>query len=245
MNMNDYIEYFTNYVMKNYDINDSLIEKKYYHSLRVAKLMMILAKRMNLNEEDILLAFKLGLCHDIGRFHEAKINGVYNNRVYDHGAYSNKVLYNDLFIRYMDIDNHLLFRKAIYCHNKKDLCNNLDKQESFFANMLRDMDKIDLLDQRTQGTELKFLDDPSKTILANYLNNQTIDINNIHNSSDSIILYLSFMKDLVFDESFEILLQNDIINRFQNIINVSEEKEILFNEIISKLNERRGKVYVR
>lgn len=243
--MNDYIEYFTNYVMKNYDINDSLIEKKYYHSLRVAKLMMILAKRMNLNEEDILLAFKLGLCHDIGRFHEAKINGVYNNRVYDHGAYSNKVLYNDLFIRYMDIDNHLLFRKAIYCHNKKDLCKNLDKQESFFANMLRDTDKIDLLDQRTQGTELKFFDNPSKAILANYLNNQTIDINNMHNSSDSIVLYLSFMKDLVFDESFEILLQNDIINRFQNIINVSEEKEILFNEIISKLNERRGKVYVR
>ena len=89
--MDKYLEYFTNYVYKNYDMNDNLINKKYYHSLRVAKLMIILAKKLNLSNEDIELAFKIGLCHDLGRFQEVVRNGQFNNQIFDHGAYSNKI----------------------------------------------------------------------------------------------------------------------------------------------------------
>ena len=91
--MNHYIEYFTNYVEKNYDLNNELIMKKYYHSLRVARLMTILAQKLNFTDEDIILAFKIGLCHDLGRFYEVVRNGEFNNTIFDHAAYSNKILY--------------------------------------------------------------------------------------------------------------------------------------------------------
>ena len=90
--MNNYIEYFTNYVNKNYDMNNNLISLKYYHSLRVAKLMTLLARKLNMSEDDILLAFKIGLCHDLGRFYEVLLNGKFDNLKFDHGSYSNKIL---------------------------------------------------------------------------------------------------------------------------------------------------------
>lgn len=242
--MNNYIEYFTNYVKFNYDINDELIIMKYYHSLRVAYLMCLLAKKLNLNEEDSLLAFKIGLCHDLGRFYEVVLNGKFNNNIFDHGAYSNKILYNDKFIKYMDIQDHLLFRKAIYYHNKKDI-SNLSPREELFANMLRDADKIDILRIRVIGKKMEFKSLPTNIVLNNYMNGLNIDIKDIHNKSDSIILYLSFIKDLVFDESFDILLDNNFLNTFINSIEIDENRQDLVNSLINKIEERRGMKYVR
>ena len=243
--MNNYIEYFTNYVFMNYDMNNNLISKKYYHSLRVAKLMIILARKLNLSDEEIELSFKLGLCHDLGRFHEVVKNGIFNNQIFDHGAYSNKILYNDLFIKYMDITNHLLFRKAIYYHNKKDLGNDLTNEEKFFANLLRDADKLDIVWLRGKGNKLNFDSFPTKTVLNNYIDNKSIDIENIHNNSDRILFYMSFIKNLYFDESFDLAINNNYLNSLLDIINVSDDKQELWKNIIDKINERRGKVYVR
>jgi len=243
--MDKYMEYFTNYVTMNYDINNELIKKKYYHSLRVAKLMILLAKKMNLNDDDILLSFKIGLCHDLGRFHEANVNGIFDNSVFDHGAYSNKILYNDAFIKYMDISEHLLFRKAIYCHNKKELNNNLNNREMLFANMIRDIDKIDIIGQRVLGSELKIFNEANVNVLNNYLNNLNIDIKDIESKTDSAILYLSFIKDLVFEESFDLAIKGNYLSNLLEIIDVSSDKKDLFNNLINKIYERRGKVYVR
>ena len=241
----NYIEYFTNYVKYNYDINNDLVQNKYYHSLRVAKLMLLLSKKLNLNEEETILAFKLGLCHDLGRFHEVEINGKFNNKTFDHGSYSNKILYNDKFVNYMDIDNHLLFRKAIYCHNKKELASNLNYQEAFYANLLRDADKIDIIGMRSQGRPLDFIYEPTKEVINNYLNNEAIDIRDINNKTDSTILYLSFIKNLVFDASYDFIIESDNVENLISIINISDNNNDLFNLVLEKIYERRGKVYVR
>ena len=142
--MNNYIEYFTNYVFMNYDMNNELISKKYYHSIRVAKLMCLLANKLNMTDKDIELAFKIGLCHDLGRFHEVVKNGNFDNRVFDHGTYSNKILYNDTFVNYMNIDEHLLFRKAIYFHNKKDISDDLTNREELFVKLIRGSSIIEI-----------------------------------------------------------------------------------------------------
>ena len=242
--MDKYLEYFTNYVYKNYDMNDNLINKKYYHSLRVAKLMIILATKLNLSNEDIELAFKIGLCHDLGRFQEVVRNGQFNNQIFDHGAYSNKILYNDNFIQYMDIDEHLLFRKAIYLHNKKELDDNLTNREKLFANMIRDTDKIDILGLRNTGSILNFTKLPTINILSCYMKDLKIDIKDIHNQSDSILLYLSFIKDLVFDASYDIAINNKYFDGLLEIINVNDSKKELFKCVYEKLYERE-KRYVR
>ena len=245
--MNKYIEYFTNYVFMNYDMNDANIRLKYYHSLRVAKIMAFLARKLNMSEEDIELAFKLGLCHDLGRFYEVVLNGKFDNLRFDHGSYSNKILYNDTFIRYMDVDEHLLFRKAIYNHNKKDVTEDLTEREKLFANLLRDADKIDILAVQINGKKRVFSREPSKKVLEEFENGLSVDLKNRdkQNKSDSIVFYLSFVKTLYYDVSYDTMIECGYLDGFLDSIAVDENKKELFNSIVSKLYERRGKEYVR
>lgn len=241
--MNKYLEYFTNYVCMNYDFDSNLIQKKYDHSLRVAYLMSILAQKIGLDDKDIVLSYKIGLCHDLGRFHEVIKNGKFNNNIFDHGAYSNKILYNDKFVKYMDIDENdsLLFRKAIFYHNKKDVGNNLNNRELLFTNMLRDIDKIDLLRVRTNGKHLKFSDEPTMIVLNNYKEGKTINLKDLHNDTDRTILYLSFIKDLNFDYSFDLVNEEGDINKLLDIIDIDNKIVMLMDELLNKIEERRNK----
>ena len=243
--MNNYIEYFTNYVFNNYDMNNSLISLKYYHSLRVAWIMRDLAKKMNMSDEDVLLAFKLGLCHDLGRFYEVILEGKFNDIGFDHGSYSNKILYNDSFVNYMDIDEHLLFRKAIYNHNKKDVTNDLNYRENIFTYMLRDSDKIDILGLRGLGKPLNFINEPNTNVLNNYLANNTIDLHDLKSQTDKVILYLSFFKDLYYGYSYDLIKKYGYLNSLIKIINVDEEKKDLFNDLVLRIEKERGNIYVR
>ena len=243
--MNNYIEYFTNYVYKNYDMNNYLISLKYYHSLRVAKLMMILATKLNMSEEDKLLAFKLGLCHDLGRFYEVVLNGKFNNLKFDHGSYSNKILYNDKFVNYMDIDDDLLFRKAIYNHNKKDITNDLNMREEIFTKMLRDIDKLDILNLMVTHRKFNFIEKPSDIVLEHYYNGTSIDLKDIKNQADSVVFYLNFFKELYFDINKDMAINYGYLKNYLDVVLVSEENKELFNNIVNEVDKERGKVYVR
>ena len=265
--MRNYYEKFTNYIVNNYDLKDKNIINKYSHSARVACLMILLAKRLNLPMEDVTLAFKIGLFHDLGRFREVERNKdkerVFNNRTFDHGAYSNKILFNDGLIREFDVrkEDYLVIRKALYYHNKKDLDDNLTEREELFCKMIRDVDKLDILYNRTGGSllpnnlldnivlnddnksdkkRLKLKAEPNEVLLNNYFNDETIDIKNIISSgdSDSTIFYLSFIKDLYFDESFEIAINNGYLGRLISFIDVDESKRELFNDLLNKIKER-------
>ena len=70
MNINDYWLIFTNFVKENYDLEDELIELKYNHTKRVANLMILIASKMNLSTREIILAYLIGLFHDLGRFEQ-------------------------------------------------------------------------------------------------------------------------------------------------------------------------------
>lgn len=243
--MNNYIEYFTNYVFSNYDMSNRLISLKYYHSLRVAWIMSLLASHLNMSEEDILLAFKLGLCHDLGRFYEVFLEGQFNDLKFDHASYSNKILYNDLFVKYMDIDEHLLFRKAIYNHNKQDITKDLNNREFIFTNLLRDADKIDILGIRGIGKKLNFNSEPNTIIIDRYTSNKSLDLHDVKSDTDRTIFYLSFCKDLYYQVSHDLINKLGYIDIFTNTVNVDNDKKELFDELIKKINEERGKVYVR
>ena len=58
---------FENYV-SNYNLNDPNIYLEYKHTGKVAENCERIAKSLNLSEQDIDLAWEIGMLHDIGRF---------------------------------------------------------------------------------------------------------------------------------------------------------------------------------
>ena len=123
MDFGSEIAIFDSFIKVNYDYDNELIKTKYIHTLNVVKVILSLSQKLGLNEEDRKLAFYLALFHDLGRFREVVRQNEFNNLKFDHGAYSNKILFNDGFIDKFNIDekNYLLIKKAVYLHNKKDL----------------------------------------------------------------------------------------------------------------------------
>ena len=245
MNINDYWLIFTNFVKENYDLEDELIELKYNHTKRVANLMILIASKMNLSTREIILAYLIGLFHDLGRFEQVNREHKFTNLHFDHGAYSNKILFNDNLINKFEVSSnlYLLIRKAVYFHNKKDIPSNLDEYEALFVKMIRDADKIDIIRVMSNYYQ-EFSVPPKNELIDKYLSGDTIDLKLINNKSEKVLLHLSFMKDLSFAESFEVLKETGNIESYLNNINVKEEYKELFDFLVSQIKEKEKK-YVK
>ena len=72
---NEFIKY-TN----NYDLTNSHITRKIYHSLRVMEVSKKIAEDLKLTQEQIDLATLIGLLHDIARFEQRKRYGTYYDK---------------------------------------------------------------------------------------------------------------------------------------------------------------------
>lgn len=84
---------FETYI-SHYDRTDGKIELKVVHTYRVNGLCEEIAKDLELSEEDVDLAWLVGLLHDIGRFEQIKDFGTFDDSVsVDHAKYGVKLLF--------------------------------------------------------------------------------------------------------------------------------------------------------
>ncbi len=228
---------FEDYIKQNYDLNNGLILEKYIHTLMVVRVMINLCQKMSLNEEDTQLAIYMALFHDLGRFKEVVRQNEFNNLKFDHGSYSNKILFNDEFIKEFPIneEDYLIIRKAIYYHNKKDLGNDLTEREEFFSKLLRDADRIDIFRVLSYNDNL-FDGVSSSDILSDFYNGISMSLKKIKTKGDKVVLRFGFVKIFSFKESFEVLRETGYFQKYVNSINVLEHEQELFNELCEEIN---------
>lgn len=80
----------------NYDIAKDMIRLKVEHTYRVAALCEQIAGSLKLPEEELDLAWLIGLLHDIGRFEQQKNYGTFNDAIsIDHARYGAKLLFGE------------------------------------------------------------------------------------------------------------------------------------------------------
>ncbi len=224
---------FKEFVMNNYDINNALILEKYEHSIRVYFLMMKLAQELKLNNRDTYLAMLIGLFHDLGRFEEVVRHQKFARKAkFDHGAYSNKILFNDHFIDKYHLNEEELniVRKAIYFHNKNGIGENLNERETLFAKMIRDIDKLDILYVFAKGHELDYKKLPNANLLEDFYLDNEVQLKDVKNQNDLIMYYLGWLNTLYFEESHRVLANT---KEYKDIYNLSP---YLNKEVINKNN---------
>ena len=138
---------FENYVNQ-FDTRDDKVRLKIEHTARVTALCERIAKSLGLPEDDVNLAWMMGLLHDVGRFEQLKDFGTFNDaQSIDHAKYGVKLLFDDGHIRDYLADESCdnLIRTAIWNHNVFRMPEELNKRELLFCQILRDADKIDIL----------------------------------------------------------------------------------------------------
>lgn len=201
----------------NYIGYGDMIDLKINHTLRVVDICEIIAKSLNLSEEEINIAKIIGLLHDIARFEQWKNYNTFSDaKSIDHGDYGVEILKKDNYIRkYIEDDSYDdIILKSIKYHNKHHIPEDLDEKTKLFAELIRDADKIDILYLFIKE-ELKIEIDTdiiNPNVYEMLLNKKTIDRKDLKTKTDRIAVYLGFIFDINYKESFKYLNEKKYID---------------------------------
>ena len=230
INIKKAIMEFLKYTEK-YDLEDENIQRKREHSLRVMNISQTIARKLNLSEEEIKLSTLIGLLHDIARFEQYKQYHSYkDSNSFDHGDYALKILNKDMrkYIEQDDFDE--IIGKAIKNHNKFLIETELNEKEELFAKIIRDADKIDILYESVELFWKGKEEVVEKSIISQEVF-EAIQYNKLikrqkgkeYEKIDSVLLIIAFIFDINFNVSFEIIKNENYIDKILNRYNMRDE----------------------
>ena len=212
-------------------------EIKKDHSNRVAELMLSIAKREKMDEDVFPLIHATGLFHDIGRFSQLVDYDTFNDELsVDHAALSVDVLKSKEMLSEFDPVQQEMIMSAILYHNKKEVPKHLEGTARMLASLLRDADKLDILEVLSEYYERKS-GEPNHTLTWNLpdahriseevakviLIKKTIPREIIHNRHDVKVFQMSWVFDLNYKTSFQILSQRRFMERIYQSLPKSEK----------------------
>ncbi len=200
------------------------------HSLRVAETIYVLAEKQKLSNSDKYLAFFIGLFHDIGRFKQLiDFNTFDDAKSVDHADCSVQVLNSGQFFETMSERHIEIAQTAISYHNKREIPKNLADDERLFSELIRDADKLDILRvltdyytnpkaaaNHTLTWEMPAGAAVSPEVAKQILSGKLVSKENIKNELDVKVLQLSWVYDMNFKASFEILMKNRFLEKIFN-----------------------------
>lgn len=222
------------------------IKRKQLHSLRVMEESKKVAKALKLNKEEIELAELIGLLHDIGRFEQYnRENEQCNEMLLDHANLGVEVLVKDDYIKKYIDDKHYIpiILKAIKNHNKLEIEDDLNEEELLYAKIIRDADKLDIF---YEGVEIYWNTKKEKENIENSKISSKIEEqlknekqvkklgNEKNDTVDSLLMLLSYIYDINFRETLEIIDKENYVNKILNRFDFKDEKT---KEQIEELKE--------
>lgn len=231
-----------------YDLSNPAIERKQSHSLRVMENAKEIATKMNMKEEQIEIATIIGLLHDIARFEQYTKYQTYSDQdSFDHGDRGVEILQENAKIREFVADSHAdnLILTAIRNHNKYAIEDGLETEELKFAKIIRDADKLDIFyeaceifwkDEVQEINESKISDE----VLEQVEKEQTVlrKKGRRFNQIDSVIELMALAFDLNEKASFEILVEQQYIERiFQKFELKDKQEQVKFEQVKNKIQE--------
>lgn len=214
---------------ENYDLTNDKIKGKQGHSLRVMEISKQIAEGLKLNQEEIEIATLIGLLHDIARFEQyTKYNTFRDLDSVDHGDLGAEILQKDIR-KYAETDEYdEVIIKAVKNHNKYKIEDGLTEKEELFAKMVRDADKIDIFYESV----VMFWKGKEEQVERSIISKETIEqfenftqIKKIKKEAevDNIIRVIAFIFDINFKTSFQILKEEDYINKILDRYDLKDE----------------------
>jgi putative nucleotidyltransferase with HDIG domain len=200
---------------------------KYDHSFRVANWCDTLARKAGWSEEEQVLAWCTGLFHDIGRFRQFLEYNTFNDSIsVDHATYSVKILKEKSLIDTFSAQEQADILLAIHHHNKRVLEGKFSDRGLKLAKLLRDADKLDILkmitDYYTQPKsepnhaltwEMPAGSSVTSEVAKQVLSGKLVDRKLLRNQMDIKTLQLSWVFDLNFKASFQLLMESRFLEK--------------------------------
>ena len=236
--------------LNGYDRENDRIKLKIIHTYGVVKQAEELAGRMHLSAEDTDLARLIALLHDIGRFEQLKRYDSFEPGTMDHAAYGVKVLFDEGMIRRFLPDDKWdsIIYTAIAHHSDYELPEISDPQTLLHAKLIRDEDKLDNCRVKLVDSTSTFINVSEEELGTQNITQkvyETVFKNKCILSADRVtqmdywVSYIVYFFDINFKESFDIIAENDYLNRIIDRIPysnpVTKEQMEKVKDIVVKL----------
>lgn len=232
-------KYFNEFINNSFDINDEKIAHKVKHTYHVVNNAKYICKKLNLDDLNTDIAMVIALLHDIGRFTQAKEMQTFREDItgFDHATLGVKLLFEKNEIRNFVSSNEYdeIIKKAIGNHSKYILDENgLTDNELLHCKIIRDADKIDSFRAKTvddiytmANIQPKDIENSLVTdkIYNDFMNENTILSKDRKTGIDIWISYIAFIFGLEFKCSYELIKENDYINKLFDRFDYKLEKQ--------------------
>lgn len=214
------------------------IRLKEEHTYRVCHNMARLATSLNSERLDLHLAKTIALFHDIGRFEQLKKFGTYDDRISeDHASLGLKVLKEFNVLSNLDQEEQAIVCKAILFHNQYCLPVKESMKCLMYSKLIKDADKIDILDIITIHFEERDLHpnsaldfgmqdslEFSPEIIEDLLSSRMAKIGKLKTLNDMKLMYLSWVFDINFPFTLNLITEQGYVDRL--IESLPDTKEI-------------------
>lgn len=237
-------DYVKGFPSQEAEIEANLNYKK-EHSLRVCNYMKTLGRDLKLDANQMFLAEVIGLFHDVGRFEQyVKYHTFKDHLSEDHAKLGLSVLERKQIFsgRLCEQEKKIIFL-AINNHNQRVIQKDLEGNALLFCQLIRDADKLDILDQvinfyeypwRTPhlAVEGNHKDERySSEIIQGILSRKQISYSSVKTPVDIKLIRLSWLLDLNFPTALEIAKRKNFLERLRAFIPQTEDTLKVFKYI--------------
>lgn len=220
----EFNEYFKSLTIDSPD-NQHKLEEIKAHSIRVADNSLLLANVVLQTEEEKGIATINALFHDIGKASmvSKNLDALVIQR--DHATVSSKIIQQMEFYQELTADFQVVILKAVENHNKQKLPKLDNEQQTIFAHLLRDADKLDIYDSAYRFFKEKYGIQPvitidlnknsevSEKIIKSIMAGKVASVEDMKSMNDYKLLLLSMAFDLNFKYTFRIMSEKQHIQK--------------------------------
>ncbi|TEB07779.1 HD domain protein [Pelotomaculum schinkii] len=234
-------DWFDGYVRGYYSDDPELqigVRLKEEHTLRVCRQIVQIGRSLQLTAEDLNLAEAVALLHDLGRFKQYAQYRTFNDRRSEnHALLGLRELDRVGALRGLPGPEQSVIRTALEHHNACDLPGTLQGRELLFSRLIRDADKLDILEMTVQfltspsealkpvlGPNLPDTGECSTVLVENLLQQKKCYYDDVKTLNDRKLLLLSWLYDLNFPYSLAEAARKGYINK---IIDSLPDTEII------------------
>ncbi|MFZ5646162.1 MAG: HD domain-containing protein [Bacillota bacterium] len=238
--MDDLHSWFAGYVRGFYSSDPGIqaaVTFKEHHTGRVCGNIVRIAGSLDLPDEDILLAEAVALLHDVGRFRQYHVYRTFNDRRSEnHALLGVKEIEKSGVLNSLASGEKDIITTAVKYHGSFNLPEDLKSRTLLFTRLIRDADKLDILDTFTSYycrenrdpdpvIESGLPDTPgcSPVLVENLLRGEGCNYGDVRNFNDRKLLLLSWVYDINFSHTLSEIIQNGYIKTLIDLLPGTED----------------------
>lgn len=227
------------------------IHRKIEHSKRVYKIAVEVARKLELNEEEIRLVGIASLFHDIGRLPQFfQYNTYKESTLCDHSLLGVQILEQKNILNDLSSDEKMMILEIIRLHDYDKLPSDLPKKLYDYVSIIRDADKIDWMysmvniipklsekDQAVFYLNKENKNFISKKVVESILNNQVISKKDMDTIDELRAAAMGWVTSFIkCPPSCEIIKKENLIQKTFNLMGDTKEKQVIFDYVRNWIN---------